>query len=266
VRKTGNIDRDRLIIRILSETGLTLRELVLLKVSDVRLPDLILRRSKHPRTVRLSPQLQCMLKDHISGIDAGYLFSRRKMPLSSRRIEQIVSEHSLAEGRRLSPRIIRNRFLKERMCSPGQSVDLDLIRRLEFASERDETLLLILSETACTLSEIIAIRVSDLKGCTIQMNGRIVPITSYLSSMLRELSRDFRTTDYLLSGRKPLSARRVQQIVGGYRVFGDRLTASKIRKSRIVELSSQGVPIVEIRRRTGLLHCNRFTHGIMEVS
>lgn len=105
--------RDRYIIQLILETGITLNQLIHIKQSDIHSNQLAIRiqdgRFSHEQeTYTLSQQLLASLA-HLA--KAEYLFSTKNGPLSHRRIQQILKQYSETIGKELTPQILRNTYL-----------------------------------------------------------------------------------------------------------------------------------------------------------
>lgn len=95
--------RDKLILKVLAETGMRRGEIAALRIEDINMKErqLLVRQGKgnKSRLVPLAPTLLKYLKAYISGRNAGPLFfSRRNKPLSTRQVNRIVADAGIRAG------------------------------------------------------------------------------------------------------------------------------------------------------------------------
>ena len=133
---TGS-DRDEAFIRLIVETGITVGQALNLRGSDIlgeaiRVPQTDSRFAKSEDICRISEGLSMLLQ----GLsDGGHIFtSNRGSPMTPRRAQQILSQHSEKVGKRVTPGIVRKTSsiskslasLKRLESVPGSAMGGDL--------------------------------------------------------------------------------------------------------------------------------------------
>jgi integrase len=125
------------------------------------------------------------------------------------------------------------------LVNKGKRLSSNIIKAaLELVNKsRDRTLLLVLSETGCTLSELVNIKVGDISHDSIAFGSRRVEISKVLWEEAQGIIKGKEKSEFLFSSRqsKQLDARRVQQIIK------ESLGASpsKVRQQRIREIAKE---------------------------
>ncbi len=135
--------------------------------------------------------------------------------------------------------------------------EIDLLERS--ATARERLILRMLYETGCTVGELVALRVGDVKLSRgiLHVARRRLPLSAHLSALIRQgTPRGRRSSAPLFSSRESatITPRRVEQILAslGRRALGSQITPHQLRSSRIIHDFLQRVPIVEIERKVGL--------------
>lgn len=108
--------RDHCLILFLYETGCALQELVNLRNRDLTLLEQTakLGNGRKRRTIMLSKELTTLLHQHLKKHpfrkrrDAYTFYTRESIGMSTRRVEQILKQHSTLIGRKVNPRILRH--------------------------------------------------------------------------------------------------------------------------------------------------------------
>jgi integrase len=135
----------------------------------------------------------------------------------------------------------------------NKNLDSNVIRTLldNIPNKRDYLLIKILYEVGCTVSELVDIKVEDIKANSICVGRqrRKVEISSELSEEIKSYLKGGAPSGFLFSTRQSpkLDVRRVQQVVKSYL----RTKPSELRHLRIVELSKIKDP-EEIKKSVGL--------------
>lgn len=84
---------------------------------------------------------------------------------------------------------------------------------------RTKAITLILSETGCDVRQLASIKAKDFSGDKIRFTEGLheAPISKELSSVLKQIvsERDLSEDDYLISKEKPISTKRIEQILSG---------------------------------------------------
>lgn len=133
---------------------------------------------------------------------------------------------------------------------PLELEELELLERN--ATPRERLLLFFLYESGCTVSELVKVRRSHLKGSMLLLQRRRIKLSSYL---LQQLKRDG-GTPFLFSSREAriISPRRVEQLLSalGKRILGKSITPHQLRTSRIIHDFLNRVPVKEIEQKIGI--------------
>jgi len=254
-----NNARDKALLALFCETGCTLSEARQLKPENVKKDRIFftdsIARDKKSRSVPISEKLCNMLKTK-----GKFIIESRGRQLSHRRIQQIVSKST-----GLTPSKIRSMYISEhgdKNAGLGdygrkKAISLHLLDQLVFDNTRDALIFRILRETGCRLSELVALKKAQCNSC-IRFSDRKVIISRVLATMIKKIKGPF-----VISGNKPYSARRIQQLVSRYsgRV-GTRVSPRIIRNSLAVELKALGKSNVEIANHLGCKVVNYFTHNV----
>ena len=249
------ITRDKLILELLLETGITANELVNIKLKDIDFSQNILlvraenTKAKHTRTLALSSQLIKKIKlfsnDHLSN---EYLFkTRQSSSISVRRLEQILSQYRLSSRDKLTPRAIRKSYI-ENFLREGKSLseikekcgikslcskkiikikDYEKLKSV-IKDSKHKLILDLFWQSALSLNEFINLRKSDFSfsqniliirpEITKSKLPRAVKISSKLSDEIQNHTRTLKALDYVFSSQKSsqISALRVRQILAHY--------------------------------------------------
>ena len=283
-------DRDRLIAQILHETGCTVKELVELRVSKVRRGyitfDGSTTKSGRTRKVKISSDLQRKVKRSASGSKAGdFLFqTRQSNKLTTRRVEQIFKEASASIGKKLTPRDMRAWKIEE-LRRKGTSVQdqrdevgIYSLRERPAASRksikkatqeidslRDELIFSIISETACTVSELVNIRKKDVGSRHIMLTRRgrrrAVQVPASLVRKLKLFSKGHKEGEHLFATRQSetITPRRIQQIfrsISEDAGLQESITPNRLRNRIVSEMTKP-----EIREKLQIRHVKIYTHS-----
>jgi len=275
--------RDRLVVAMLFETGCTVSELVKIRIKDIRGNILTIpgehTKNRRIRRIEMPPKLSRRINDICRGRKKTECLFRSKQSqgLSTRRIEQIIVHYAGICGLTLSPRKIRKEYIKNQLrhCSPEEAqsrtgvlsiktrpaVNLDRFKP-EFQSIRDGLIFKILAETGCTVTELVNIRVQDIKKDKILIKDRSICVSKILINKIKTYTTDKKK--HLFGNTKPLSQRRVQQILTQYsKKVHLKVTPRIIRNSYAYRLHSKGQKIQDIEKKMGI-RISPYTHGLLE--
>ena len=264
---------------LILETGGTPAEISGLRSKDIQGSYITIGKAGKRRKLHCDAKLCRALKRHAAS--RGYVFPGRAGPLSVRRIEQILKQGSQAIGINISARELRKLYLEDAIKHGPATLEeasrLKSIRRrkladlkglgsISFTDTSHELILSILKETGCRISELADIRCKDVSFSHIKIGKgrkrRAVPVSSGLYYKLKRAMQD--QEDYLISGKRRLSERRLQQIIKSYsNQAGRELTAGSIRNAFAQMLARQGLAAEEIAHLLGVSYVNLFTHGII---
>lgn len=129
---------------------------------------------------------------------------------------------------------------------------------------RDRLILLLLYETGCSITELINIKIQDIKPRkkeliikkSIRTNEkRETFISKNLLSLIKKyLKENKNQSKYLFSTRQSsnITQKRVQQILGQYQIKGIKITPQIIRYTHIAHAYQKGIAIQEITKQVGL--------------
>lgn len=240
-------ERDRLLILLLERYGLKVKEVLDIKHGDVTPEHLILDKRKVSLDAETARSLRSLSK--------GYLFSSKfGIPLSSRRVEQIVCDAAAEAGVKTCPRSLRNDALAKGHKDSG----LASIRRkdiiheqrfsnLDYRNALHEIIIRLLYETGCKVSELVELKKSHVRDDHIMIRDRRIRVSDKTIRLMKE-----QDDDSLCSG---ITVRRVQQICRSYglsaRVLRNTFAARMLKRFSHDEVSKMmGVAV------------NRFTYGI----
>jgi len=269
--------RDRLVLRILQETGCKVSELTQLKVGDIRKRELIITSTN--RHIRLSLSLLKELKQYCrrKGKSEPLIPSITGQTLSTRRIEQIVTNCGNKENMKLCPRDIRKQFLRKKLnTTESQNYQRETglkstrrkpslsdgeISRFRFAHERDELTFFLILLTGVTVNELTGLKLNQIKGNHLFIDGRIIAISHRLLRKIR--SNVSKPNHYLISGKRQVSARRVQQILQSYsKKARVKVTPRILRNTFAYQQYDKGHTTREIEAMMGI-KVNMYTHGLI---
>lgn len=242
--------REQLLVRLLRETGITLKELTSLQKTDLNThTQTILIRSENTknelsRTISLSTQLARTLANHARTQPKEHLFStRQNTQLSTRRVEQIIADACTRAGiPRITARELRNTYLEAAAKTAKNDEQLQeltglktikkdnvltekeqerIARVLKKEPAREQALISIILQTSLSLQETLTLTRKDIATLT---------ITPQLAQTLRTLAR--KPEEQLFSTRQStqLTTRRAEQLIStiGARA-GIRLTSHQLR-------------------------------------
>ena len=285
--------RDRLLYIILCETGCALSEISNIKIKHISISKkkIIIpkenTKNNQKRKIKLSNYAISEFKLFSSKNQTKeYLFSSRQSnKLTSRRIEQIIRQITKRLRKQKTPRDIRNEFLlkqtnisndkKKIQKSTGLKnikqpliLSESFIKKLKFENLREDLIFSILCETGCKISEFVNIKVNDYSDKKINLcekkEKRIINISKKLSKKILKYINEKNEKDFLISGKKKLSPRRVQQILKEYsKKYKITITPRIVRNSFLYHSYNAGTKIEELKQIMGLKKINLFTHGIL---
>lgn len=232
--------RDIAIYLILKETGCKVTELLSLRLLDIRGDTVFL----NGRALQISSTLKTSIERAAKGLSSDDLLFK----VSSRRISQSVKALS---GK--SPREIRNDFLRE-SSKPGIQLLAD--EHVGGLFTRDDALIQLINETGLKTSQIASLRAKMIDRKILHIGKARHILSDDLSRLLMVHSGK----SYVFEGiaGKPISSRRIQQILGSY-----GHTASKLRKAYAFRMYLAGKGSQEIKSALKIKHVNRFTHGMV---
>jgi len=191
--------RDKILLRILSEVGCTVSELVDIKVEDIYTNSIIV--GKQRRQIEISTGLREEINNYLKKSSSEFLFSTRQSPkLDARRVQQIVKKSLGTKPSKIRHarivEIARKNGLKKaknisglkRLKIKSYLNDEDVIRlREEIVDKRHSIAFNILLESGCLISELVNIKVEDItkESISIGIPKRNIPISNTLISNIR---------------------------------------------------------------------------------
>lgn len=137
------------------------------------------------------------------------------------------------------------------------------------SSLRDKLIILLLYETGCSVTELINIKLKDIRNrsCEIVIESsvrsnepRIAQVSKELLDTVKEYLLEKKkersvASNYLLSTRqsRSMTQKRIQQILSEYKSkSGEKITPQILRYTHIAHAYSKGVGVGEITRQVGL--------------
>lgn len=137
------------------------------------------------------------------------------------------------------------------------------------SSLRDKLIILLLYETGCSVTELINIKLKDIRNrsCEIVIESsvrsnepRIAQVSKELLDTVKEYLLEKKkersvASNYLLSTRqsRSMTQKRIQQILSEYKSkSGEKITPQILRYTHIAHAYSEGVGVGEITRQVGL--------------
>jgi len=265
--KIGRIkdSKIRVICRLILEHGLIPKEISTLQTKDIVRGILRLPAARRKNNKSLKIKLSRKIKGDIRKIRvSGYIFSTRQSPhISARRIEQLVKNELGINCREL-----RNCFFRD--CTDLDQAGITIgsretiaesdLKKLVFNKEHERMVFCTLYETGCRVSELTDLKRGDVSQGYVTISGRKVPVNRQYMRLVRKNRQ--KPKDYLISGRKQLTHRRIQQIFAKYAGhLGRKLTPRILRNNYAYRHYKNGISGKEIGRLMGIkigLH----THGI----
>ncbi|MBN1274801.1 site-specific integrase [Candidatus Woesearchaeota archaeon] len=239
--------REQLLFRILAETGITLKELVSLKKTDLTPHERTLtirpETTKHgtPRTITLSTQLAHRLATHARTQPTEHLFSTRQSAQpSTRRIEQLLKQACERAGiKPLTARDLRNAYREAATTAAKDDEELRRLTGLKTITKdkaltkeeqarlaktikkqpaRDRALITTLLETGKPLDDTITLTKKDITT---------LKLTTQLATLLRSLATTAEEPLFSTRQSAQLTRRRAEQIISdtGKRARIPRLTS-----------------------------------------
>jgi len=289
--------KDRLIIKIIAETGCTSKELVNIKYSDILFHEraiIIAARNKKTsqRKVLISENTLRLITEFADPQEL-YLFPARKgRQVTTRSIRKIFSKYSEIFGEGTTSRSLRQALIIDSLkkgisCnSIKENIGIKRLDEKKFLTSdefkkirkhakilRDKIILDIIFETGCKLNELARIRAGDIgfTNNSITITPAIGPagrerkinISDELRLQLEEYTSEKRLAknDFLISSRQSgaISDKRIFQIVKGIATHAGIIIANPkiLRNSCIVNSIEAGRSIKEISSQTGISSISR---------
>lgn len=225
--------RDKLILNLLAYTGITVSELVNTKTDHLTPKGLTIpAQNTKSGKKKVLPLPKKLIKELKSFGKTGYLFKSRQSPkLTTRRIEQIFKVLSKKAKNQITPRDIRNAFIKDKLASKEriekireQTGNYTLrkkkivikkqIKKVRFNDDRQELIFNIIQETRCKTSELISIKIKDLEKGFLKIKETKIKLSPSLEEKLKFYTKEKDKNSYIFSTRQSeqITPRRVQQI------------------------------------------------------
>lgn len=249
-RAAASSRRDLFIVDLIYHSGCNAFELSQLKEKDYL-----------PSKNSLSINGRLVKLDFFSELLPEGIFSKGKF-VSQRRIEQIFSECSSRSKVKFTPLKLSRCKFAGKDCLKNYSS----LQRI-YDNGNGPLLVSLIYETGCKISQLISVKISDIGENCIYVDGKKRKISSSLSKRLKE-KYNCSSSSFLFSSSsgRPLSGRRIQQLISSSSIAGENLTAEKIRKAAIIRMNLGGKPLEEIREELGLSRLDFGTHKIIDMS
>ncbi|MFH1915759.1 MAG: tyrosine-type recombinase/integrase [Nanoarchaeota archaeon] len=292
--KTGPEDfsvrgaRDKLIVKLILETGMTPNELVHVRTEDIDAASLSLTirvehtKNKATRVIPLSSELAHALKRP----RPGFVFSSGKSPmLRTRSVRKVLERYSKITGKKVTSVDLRRKHVRDSLAKGRalsdikRSVGLKRLdrkqhlsdgdfRRLEAAAQGKERLLVSIPyETGASLKELVRIKASDARGAILSLGTRKVCLPTHLRELLHRFTSVATHDKYLFSSRQGgrISEKRAYQIItdisrrAGISLAGPRV----LRNSCIARELSSGKDVRMVAEELGIRNVRFHLYGMM---
>jgi site-specific recombinase XerD len=267
--------RDNLIFTILYELGISVSELVNLKVSQISFNKNQIEFSN--RVISFSKAISDKIMAYMSEFSPSkfLFFTRQSQQITSRRVQQLLKDISSLLGKKITPSLLRKQAIAKTISVKGieetkeyfglkhlskkdyisLSEYIEIQKSLE--SKRDSLLVSILYETGITLSQLSSLKTSDFDFKNLllkvynderfKLSGkfRSIQINALLAKELIRWIEKNEIKTYLFSSRQAdkISERRIEQILNYYsQKSGIRITPEILRNTYIAnEISKNGI-------------------------
>jgi integrase len=261
--------RQRVLVRLLSESGCTASELVEIKVGDIKDKGILIGERLHSASARLWQDLLAMLRERKDYFPSAHLFnSRQSNKLDVRRVQQItktclgtsprelrrirIAEIKGQCGVALANASVGTKHLRERYV-----LDELEIARVRKSIDNPEHLLMfdVLHETGCLISELVALKLDHVRINQIAFGERIVHISAGLSSRLAKPMENVSPTGYIFKSRERahVSDKRIFQILQSYgQAASITLNQRALRNTKIARMLSNRKSQEDIKRELGI--------------
>jgi len=272
--------RDELLIRILSEVGCTVSELVNIKVEDIKTNSMFVGEQR--RKVEISTLLYEKIRKYIHTNSSEFLFSsRQSKKLNVRRVQQIIKKHL-----GIKPGILRHERIidlaKEKGIEKTKSItglkglksksflknnEIQILKN-SIKDDRHSIYFSVLLETGCTISELVNIKVEDIKTSAILIGvpKRNVSVSDELISRIKKLISEERVEEYIFKSRQSgqISDKRVFQILQNYgKTNSIELNPQILRNTKIAVMLQSGIDKATIERELGIKRLEFGSYGLL---
>lgn len=275
--------RDSLIFSILYKLGLTVSEIVSLRVSQ-----LVLGQNKlflEDRTLSLDSFLVKKIESYLQDFNPKdyFFFTRQSPQITPRRVQQILKQVSRILGFELTPSSLRRQAIAKELAEKKdiekikEFSGLKNIREKAFLTERqfrefetqvdvprDNLLFSLFYETGITVSQLSALKVKDvdIKKSTLnikqdsrfRLGSRKVTLSHDILKKLHSFTKNLSLEDFIFRTRQSshLTSRRIQQIFNNHSQKLDiriKLTPQILRNSYLANiLSAKDISETGLRR------------------
>lgn len=263
--------RDKLLLELLAQTGITPAELVELKKKDLKAHDNTLRlraettKNKLRRTIRLPQNLARRLLAHAHTHTKEHVFcTRQSTKLTTRRIEQVLKDASKQAGLRqsITARDLRNNYLQAakkhakddeelrkitglKTISARTGLDEEqqeaVIKAAKESSPREEALIQALIHTQLSLAQTLALEKRHLNKDFLRVAGTNIPLPKGLSKQLQQLTLATDTATIFNGRQGPLTQRRAEQLIKEIgKKAGLELTSHELRRTTSATYATRG--------------------------
>jgi len=272
--------RDYLLIRILREVGCTVSELVNIKVEDIYTNSIIV--GKQRRHIEISIGLREEIKNYLKKSSSEFLFSTRQSPkLEVRRVQQIVKKYLGTKPSKIrNARIIE--ITEEKGIKKAKNIfGLKGLKIKSFLNKNDikklrdniidkrhfiafNTLL----ESGCLVSELVNIKVEDIKkySISIGISKREVRISNELLTSIREFISEENIKDFIFTTRQSgrISDKRIFQILKKYgKNTGIELNQRILRNTKLAMMLQAKEDNKKIKDELGIKRLEFGSYGLL---
>jgi integrase len=272
--------RDELLIKILSEIGCTVSELVNIKVEDIKTNSIFV--GKQRRKVEMSTLLYEKIRKYTNTNSSEFLFSsRQSKKLNIRRVQQIIKKNlGIKPGTIRSEKIID--LAKEKGIEKTKSItglkglkiksflknDEIQILKNSIKDDRHSIYFSVLLETGCTISELVNLKVEDIKTSTILIGvpKRNVSVNDELISRIKKLINEKSVEGHIFKSRQSgqISDTRVFQILQNYgKTNNIELNPQILRNTKIAVMLQFGIDKATIERELGIKRLEFGSYGLL---
>lgn len=261
--------RDQAILRLFIETGCSVKDLINLRTNSFEFTTCSLSLPSGKLKIPLDLSL---LLNKIKDLKKPYLFyTKSSLQLNNIRVLQIINHWTkLLLGKKFSPNQLRKIYFDQSGSNVSKSTTTKPVREYLDIKQIDlfksninnvqhQLMFDIILETGCTLSELVNLKVSDIKT-----DSRL---SKNLSLQLNDYSKDMSQDSYLFYTRQSpkYSDKRVFQIIKKYaKLAGISKVNYRILKNTSVALLRQkGMDDDQISTHVGISHLEQYHFGVL---
>lgn len=269
--------RDQALFRLFLETGFSVKEIIELKVINYEFTTCSLM--SNGRKIKLPLDLSLLLNNIIDNKKPYVFYTKKSVQLTNTRVFQIINYWSQKFfNKKLSPQDLRK--VKFGVSDRKEIKTIINIKTREFLSveqldnirsnilnKQHQLIFDIFVETGCNVSDLIEIKIDDIKQNKIEFKDHISTLGENLSLRLNEFIKGLKQDNYLFSTRQSpkFSDKRIFQLVKKYALHANiRGVNLRILRSTCVALMRQNnLSNDEISTQTGIQNLEHYQYGVL---